>query len=43
VLFDSERPLPPSAQKVFSESGGELGPYFESGCALAERFFGGVE
>jgi 2,3-bisphosphoglycerate-independent phosphoglycerate mutase len=43
VFFDSERPLPPSDEKAFSETAGELGPYYESGCALADRFFGGAE
>jgi 2,3-bisphosphoglycerate-independent phosphoglycerate mutase len=42
VLFDSEHPLPPSADKAFTEAAGALGPRFESGVALANRFFGGV-
>jgi 2,3-bisphosphoglycerate-independent phosphoglycerate mutase len=41
MFFDSENPLPLSGQKAFSEAAGGLGPYFDSGCALADRFFGG--
>jgi 2,3-bisphosphoglycerate-independent phosphoglycerate mutase len=42
VLFSSENPLPPSDHKAFSEAAGGLGPSFDSGCALAEHFFGGA-
>jgi 2,3-bisphosphoglycerate-independent phosphoglycerate mutase len=42
VFFDSEHPLPPSADKAFTEAAGAGGPCFESGCALADHFFGGV-
>jgi 2,3-bisphosphoglycerate-independent phosphoglycerate mutase len=41
VLFDSEHPQAPSADKAFTEAAGAAGPHFESGCALANRFFGG--
>jgi 2,3-bisphosphoglycerate-independent phosphoglycerate mutase len=41
VLFDSERPLPPAADKAFSEAAGERGPHFADGAALADHFFGG--
>ncbi|MDR2296121.1 MAG: cofactor-independent phosphoglycerate mutase [Clostridiales Family XIII bacterium] len=40
VFFDSEKPLPPDEGKVFSEAAGEAGPYFDSGPALADHFFG---
>jgi 2,3-bisphosphoglycerate-independent phosphoglycerate mutase len=40
VFFDSEKPLPPDARKAFSEAACELGPRFDSGCALADHFFG---
>ena len=41
VFFDSENPLPPDESKAFSEAAGERGPHFDSGPALAARFFGG--
>jgi 2,3-bisphosphoglycerate-independent phosphoglycerate mutase len=42
VFFDSARSLPPAADKAFSEAAGERGPYFDSGAALADHFFGGA-
>ncbi|MDR3296575.1 MAG: cofactor-independent phosphoglycerate mutase [Clostridiales Family XIII bacterium] len=41
VLFDSENPLPEDAGKAFSEQAGQKGTYYDSGHALADRFFGG--
>jgi 2,3-bisphosphoglycerate-independent phosphoglycerate mutase len=40
LFFDSEKALPPDARKAFSETAGERGPHFDSGPALANRFFG---
>jgi 2,3-bisphosphoglycerate-independent phosphoglycerate mutase len=39
VLFDSETRFAEDPEKTFSESSGEKGGYYESGHALAKRFF----
>jgi 2,3-bisphosphoglycerate-independent phosphoglycerate mutase len=39
VLFDSEIKRSEDTEKAFSESSGEKGIYYDSGCALAKRFF----
>jgi 2,3-bisphosphoglycerate-independent phosphoglycerate mutase len=41
VLYESAKPLPQDAGKAFSETAGSKGSYYESGCALADRFFKG--
>jgi 2,3-bisphosphoglycerate-independent phosphoglycerate mutase len=42
VLYESENALPRDEDKAFSESSGSKGTYYDSGCALAERFFGSM-